>query len=365
MNRTRVNPAPRSDVDTVRHLLAAYDPAAGTRPDPAHRELSRIEVIASGGGRRRVRGLLPARPGLRLALGAAAVLAAAAVAVPLGWGGAQPAYAGPPPAPLEVPMAGLSEGRERLSALAEAAGEQPPPPRDGEVAYVRTLEWTFTYSQDADTGEEGWGVVPTSEQVWRTPHESGRSVSTPSAPEHQGGDPGPLAWLFERGPEEFEWGGGKGGDGMFFTWEPGDLATDPDRLAEQLTEGAGAEFPSTAAALFYALQELYGEAPVDPGVQAAALRALAGHEEVLYAGEARDREGREGELFLVEEDDGAGNVLERRIMFDSDTGMPLYHETVAVESAAEPDGELPRVNQYTVLAEAAWVPRVGDTPPVD
>ncbi|MFD6952400.1 hypothetical protein A6A08_19795 [Nocardiopsis sp. TSRI0078] len=365
MNRTRTGPG--GDTDAVRALLAAHDPAASVHASPATRELSRVEVIAAGNRRRRVRGLLPGRPWHRPVLGLAAVLAAAAVIVPLGWNAARPAYAGPPPAPLEASVSEASEGRERLLALAEAAEEQPPPPRGGDVAYVRTARWTLTYSQDADTGEEGWGIVPTNEQVWRTPHESGRHVSTPSMPEHLGGDRNPVRWLFERGPEEFEWGDGEGGNGMFFTWGPEDLSTDPGRLADQLAEGGGygsgtAADPSEAVALVHALQQMYEEAPVDPGVQAAALRALAGHGDVLYAGTARDREGREGELFLVEEDAGDGYVLERRIMFDPGTGMPLYHETVAVESDSAPDEDLPRVNQYTVLVESAWVPEVGDTP---
>ncbi|NYH52679.1 hypothetical protein HNR06_002268 [Nocardiopsis arvandica] len=368
MNRTRTGPG--DDIGAMRELLAAHDPAASVHASPAARELSRVEVIASGHHRRGVRGLLPGRPLLRPVLSAAAALAAVAVVVPLGWNAAQPAYAGPPPTPLEAPMTELSEGREHLLALAETAGEQPPPPRSGDVAYVRTVRWTLTYSQDADTGEEGWGIVPTNEQVWRTPHESGRSVSTPSMPEHLGGDRDPVRWLFDQGTEEFEWGGGEGGNGMFFTWRPGDLSADPGRLADQLVGGGGhtaavSADPSTAVALVYALQQLYEEAPVDPGVQAAALRALAGHDDVLYAGTARDREGREGELFLVEEDAGDGYVLERRIMFDPDTGMPLYHETVAVESDSVPDVDLPQVNQYTVLVESAWVPEVGDTPSQD
>ncbi|NKY97075.1 CU044_5270 family protein [Nocardiopsis alborubida] len=365
MNRNPASRGSRGDTDAVRRMLAAHDPAASARPDPVARDLTRIEAIASG-ERSRARGLTPRRLAPRLALGTAAALTAVAVLGSLGWNAVQPAYAGPPPSPLEVPLAtDLPAGREHLLALAEAAEEQPPPPAGGDVAYVRTAEWTFTYSQDADTGEAGWGIVPTNEQVWRTPHESGRSVSTPSLPEHQGGDPGPVRWLFERGPEEFEWGGGEGGNGMFFTWEPDSLSADPDRLAEQLLEVGGQDSgatpdPSPGVGLVYALQLLYEEAPVGPDVQAAALRALAGQEDVLYAGTARDREGREGELFLVEEDAGDGYVLERRIMFDADTGTPLYHETVAVESPGE-EG-LPRVNNYTVLVESAWVAEVGDTP---
>ncbi|ADH65485.1 CU044_5270 family protein [Nocardiopsis dassonvillei] len=365
MNRNPASRGSRGDTEAVRGMLAAHDPAASVRPDPAARDLTRIEAIASG-DRLRGRGLTPRRTAPRLALGAAAAFTAVAVLGTLGWNSVQPAYAGPPPAPLEVPLAAdAPAGREHLLALAEAAEEQPPPPAGGEVAYVHTAEWTLTYSQDADTGEAGWGVLPTDEQVWRTPHRSGRSVSTPSLPEHGGGDPAPLRWLFESGPEEFEWGGGEGGNGMFFTLEPDSLSADPDQLAEQLLAVGGrasgaTRDPSPAVGLVYALQLLYEEAPVGPDVQAAALRALAGQEDVRYAGTARDREGREGELFLVEEDAGDGIVLERRIMFDADTGTPLYHETVAVESPGE-EG-LPRVNNYTVLVETAWVAEVGAAP---
>ncbi|WP_017570163.1 CU044_5270 family protein [Nocardiopsis halotolerans] len=374
MNRIRTS---RDDTDAVRALLSDHDPAADVRADPAGRELARIEVIAAGGGTRRIRGLAPRRPGGRLLLGAAAVLTALAVLGPFGWNAVRPAYAGPPPAPLEASTADPSEGREHLLDLAETAGEQPPPPREGDVAYVHTAEWILAHSVGVDTGErEGWGILPTREEVWRTPRDSGRVVSTPGEPERVHGDRTPFLGLFERGSAEFEWDEGEGG-GMSFTWEHEDLSSDPEVLADQLMEGAdhGAvgsatvrgqahspEGLSDGALLFHALQRLYEEAPVSPGVQAAALRALAAQEDVLYAGTARDREGREGELFLVEEEGVAGTVLERRIMFDSDTGMPLYHETVTVESDTVPDENLPRVNEYTALVDAAWVAGVGDTP---
>jgi hypothetical protein len=360
----------RTEEDTaaVRNLLTAHDPAASYPSDPAARELSRIEVIASGQRPRRVSSLVPRGRLLRPALGLAATVAAAAVLLPLAVQADRPAYAGPPPVPLEAPPSERSDARDHLLSLAEAAGSQPPLPRSGDVAYVRTSEWTFTLSQDADSGEAGWGIVPQDLQVWRAPDESGRSVAVPNPPEHQGGDPGPLAALFGSGPEEFEWGDGEGGNGMFFTWEPADLSTDPERLEEQLIEGAangGYDDSDAEAALFYALQILYVEAPVDSEVQAAILRVLAEHDGVRYAGTAEDRQGREGELFVVEDGtEPGGDQLERRILFDADTGMPLYHEIVAVESDAEqPEGaELPRVNHYAAIVKSAWVPEVGDRP---
>ncbi|WP_433699257.1 CU044_5270 family protein [Nocardiopsis sp. CA-288880] len=353
----------RTDTEAVRELLAAHDPAASVRSDPARRALSRNQAFASGHRHRRVYRLVPRRPVFRVALGAVAALAAVAVVVPFAFGSAQPAYAGPPPAPLEVPLTDLEPGSERLLALAEAAEGQPAPPRPGDVAYVRTSQWTLTYSQDLDTAEEGWGVLPVRDEVWRTPHESGLQIETPSVPDHLGGDLNPVQRLFEDGPTEWEWGGGEGGDGMFFSLEPGSLSTDPGVLADQL-HGAGSDLADTGsgARLFYALQQLYGEAPVEPGVQAAVLRVLAEEDDVMFAGTARDREGREGLLFVVEESEGGGTLLERRIMFDEGTGQPLYHETLTVESPSEPDADLPRVNNYTVLVESAWVPEVGDTP---
>ncbi|MBR8744354.1 hypothetical protein [Nocardiopsis sp. MG754419] len=161
------------------------------------------------------------------------------------------------------------------------------------------------------------------------------------------------------------WGPGEGGDGWFFTWDPEALSTDPEEVERQLLRGAGFDAGSPEATLFYALESLYTEAPVDPRVQAAVLRALAEHDGVLHAGAAEDRHGREGELFLVEDDASVeGGSLERRIMFDADTGAPLYLEIVAVEpDASEPeDVEYPRVNHYAVITETAWVAEVEDRP---
>ncbi|MEE2041326.1 CU044_5270 family protein [Nocardiopsis sp. CT-R113] len=354
----------RTDTDAVRALLAAHDPAASIHADPANRELSRVEVIASGHRRWRVSHLAPRRPVFRIALGAAAALAALAVVGPFAFPSPRPAYAGPPPAPLEVASVDLEQGREPLLALAETAEGQPAHPRAGDVAYVRTSQWTLTYSQDLDTDEAGWGVLPVRDEVWRTPHESGLQIETPSVPDHLGGDPNPVRRLFEDGPTEWEWGGGEGGDGMFFSLEPGSLSEDPGVLADQLIGEGAVDLPDAedGTKILYVLQQLYGEAPVEPGVQAAVLRVLAEEEDVMFAGTARDREGREGLLFVAEEDTGDGLLLERRIMFDAGTGQPLYHETLTVESPSEPDTELPRVNNYTVLAESAWVAEIGDTP---
>ncbi|MGW9349926.1 CU044_5270 family protein [Nocardiopsis flavescens] len=350
------------DVTAVRRLLAGHDPAAAHPGSVAVRELARIEVIASGSGRGGP-GPAPRRRLLRPALiGVAAALTAVAVVVPVSLQSGRPAHAGPPPAPLDVPVAERTGGRERLLALADAADSAEPPARAGDVAYVRTSEWTFTYSQNADDGRAGWGIVPEERSVWRTPRESGVELAVPGEPEHLGGDEGPLAFLFGDGTERFEWGDGEGGDGMFFTWEPDALSTDPAELEEQLVAGAGHDAGTPEATLFYALESLYTEAPVDPRVQASVLRVLAGHEGVLYAGPSEDRHGREGELFLVEE--RAGETLERRIMFDADTGMPLYHEIVMVESDYEqPDGvEPPVVYHYAVIADTAWVAEVEDRP---
>lgn len=354
-----------TDTDTVRALFAAHDPAASVHADPARRELSRIEVIAAGQSPRRAARLVPRRPAFRIALGVAAALAALAVAAPLAFPSAPPAHAGPPPAPLEVASADLEEGRDALLALAETAEGQPAHPRPGDVAYVRTSQWNLTYSQDLDTDEAGWGILPVRDEVWRTPHESGLQIETPSAPEHLGGDPNPVLRLFEDGPTEWEWGDGEGGDGMFFTLEPGSLSDDPEVLAEQLITASGDDLSGAGdgAKVFYMLQELYGEAPVEPAVQAAVLRVLAEQEDVKSAGTARDREGREGLLFVVEERTGGGSLLERRIMFDPETGQPLYHETLTLELPSEEEGvELPRMNEYTVLVESAWVPEIEDTP---
>ncbi|MFD3687553.1 CU044_5270 family protein [Nocardiopsis sp. NPDC058631] len=352
----------RTDTDAVRALFAAHDPAASVHADPARRELSRIEVIAAGHRPGPARPVLR-RPAFRVALGAVAALAAVAVAVPFAFDSAEPAYAGPPPAPLEVPLTDLEPGNEQLLALAEAAEGRPAPPRPGDVAYVRTFQWTLTYSQDLDTDEAGWGILPVRDEVWRTPHESGLQVETPSVPDHMGGDPNPLQRLFEDGPTEFEWGDGEGGNGMFFSLEPDSLSSDPEVLADQL-HGAGSDLADAEAGarLFYALQQLYEEAPVEPEVQAAVLRVLAEEEDVMFAGSARDREGREGLLFVAEEQTEAGTLLERRIMFDPVTGQPLYHETLTTESPFEEDADLPMVGDYTVLVESAWVPEVGDTP---
>jgi hypothetical protein len=290
------------------------------------------------------------------------VLTAVAVAVPVLIQTGRPANAGPPPAPLDVPVAERSEGREHLLSLAETAAAAQPPARDGDVAYVRTSEWTFTYSQDVDGGRAGGGSPPPAGRVGRAPDESGVELAVPGEPEYIGGDRGPLGFLFGDGTERFEWGDGEGGDGMFFTWEPDGLSTDPLELEEQLVAGAGFDAGTPEATLFYALQSLYTEAPVDPAVQAAVLEVLAGHEGVFYAGPSRDRHGREGELFLVEE--RGEETLERRIMFDADTGMPLYFEVVAVESEYEqPAGvELPVVNHYSVIVDTAWVAQVEDRP---
>ncbi|MET9796075.1 CU044_5270 family protein [Nocardiopsis alba] len=354
------------DVRAVRDLFAAHDPAADHPVDPVTMERNRVEVIAASPRRRRNpfapdRGFL-LRPAV---LGTAAAIVAAATLIPFVFQGSPPAHATPPPLPLEVTIDERTEAAPRLFALAEAAESAQAPPRDGDVAYVHTLEWTFTYAQNADDGRTGWGILPEDRRVWRAPDESGVEVVVTGEADHRGGDRGPLDFLTGRGSERFVWGDGEGGDGMFFTWDPSTLPTDPEELERRLLQGTGYDAGTPEATLFYALQTLYTEAPIDPEVQAAVLRLLVEHDGVRYAGEHEDRQGREGELFVVEDtgaqDDG---TLERRIMFDPDTGMPLYFEVVTVETeSGEVEGEeLPMMNHYAVISESAWVAEVEERP---
>lgn len=353
------------DVRAIRNLLSAHDPAADHPGDHEAMERARIEVIASASQPRRTPPLLSwgtlTRPAV---MGTAAAVAAAALLAPFVLRDSAPAHATPPPAPLNVPMTELTDAEEHLRDLADAAEAAEAPERNGDVAYVRTSEWIFTYAQNADNGQTGWGILPEERRVWRAPDESGVEVIVTGEAEYRGGDRGPLDFLSGGGSEKFTWGDGEGGDGMFFTWEPHALSTDPEELEEQLVQGASHETGARVTTLFLGLQSLYTEAPVSPQVQAAALRALAEHDGVLYAGEHRDRQGREGELFVIEDSETQeGGRLEHRILFDSETGAPLYFEVVTVESEEEIEGvELPMVNQYVVISETAWVAEVEEQP---
>ncbi|MFL1382354.1 CU044_5270 family protein, partial [Nocardiopsis protaetiae] len=352
----------RDDVAAVRRAFAGHDPAAPFPDDPTARELSRIEVIASGYRPLRTSRLLPRRPLLRPSLvGAAAVLTAAAVLSPLLFRGA-PAHAGPPPAPLEVTVAERTESRDRLIDLAEAAEAARPPARGGDVAYVRTYKWALTFSGDSD-GKEGWGVQPEETRLWRSPDDSGLQIIDPGEPEYLGGDPGPVLG-FPTDASRYSWDPLDKPGTLTFAWKPEELSTDPGALERQLYEATDhTREDAPAISLFRALEELYVQYPVEQRVQAAVLRVLAEHEEVFYAGTTRDRYGREGELFLVEDDQVSSHAtLERRIMFDAGTGMPLYYEIVETASPFDPpEGvELPMVNRYVVVVESGWVAEVED-----
>ncbi|TDQ45491.1 CU044_5270 family protein [Actinorugispora endophytica] len=349
-----------TDERAVRDLLAPLDPAAAVRVDADQRARARVDALAMGGARTPGARIGASKARWRLAaLGAAACAAALAMIGVLAVNPADSAYAGPPPAPLSVTPANLEGAREELLALAETAEARPEPAPAGDVAYVRTAQWTLTWVQDADTDEFGWGIAPVDHQVWRSAsQDAGYSVEAPQPAEHLSGDADPVLSLFEQGPSESD-----GMDeGLAMTWEPGELATDPGALEAQLPEIWDTDSTSTAT-LFSALQELYGERPVTPAEQGAVLRMLAGRDDVRFAGEATDREGRSGLLFLTEDTESVeGGLLQRRVMFAPDTGMPLYHETVLMESDAPTPGELPQVNNYTVLVASAWVAEVKQIP---
>ncbi|MBV2363339.1 CU044_5270 family protein [Streptomonospora nanhaiensis] len=351
-----------TDERVVRGIFAPHDPAAAVRVGEDQRARARVAALAAAAS-------APPRAHRRAGRGRWMLLAAAGAAAALTVAGtvavntAAPAYAGPPPPPLAVVPAEVTDADEELLALADRAEDRPPVRGEGaDVAYVHTSEWTLTMSQNADTDEEGWGVLPVDREVWRSLDDSGYAIERPQPPEHLSGDPDPLSRLFGEGPTEEEWGEGEGGNGMFLTWKPDTLPTDPDELAARLSTVDGV--PSGGSArLFTALQTLYSEMPVDPEVQAAALRALADRDDVRFAGTATDREGREGLLFLTEDRESSeGEVLQRRIMFDPDTGMPLYHETVVVRSEYRNADELPIVNHYAALVETAWVSEVHEAP---
>ncbi|GAB3210849.1 CU044_5270 family protein [Marinactinospora thermotolerans] len=350
-----------ADEQVVRDLFAPHDPAAGTRPDPERMDQARAG-IQTGTVPASVRGG-PARGRRPLLLGLAAGVATLLLTGVTLYRDPGTAEATPPPAPLSVLPGELDDAGEELRELAERAAARPATAGEGEVAYVRLSRWNLTLSQDLDTGEEGWGIAPVDEQVWRSPDHTGRVVERPRPAEHLAGDRGPIDALFEPEATEYEWS--HPDEGLQFSWAPGTLAEDPDTLRRQLAEGDGIENAEVdTAEVFYGLQRLYQEMPVSPGEQERILRMLAEDDGVRLAGQATDREGRTGVLFVAEDRlFSEGGTLQRRIMFDADTGMPLYHETVAMEGDTTDiaDGS-PVVNEYVVLVESAWVREVGDLP---
>ncbi|MFC4564040.1 CU044_5270 family protein [Nocardiopsis mangrovi] len=352
-----------TDERTVRDLLAAHDPAAGVRAGAEQRNTARVDALARAQDIREPR-TVRRTVWRKVALGAAACTVAAAVVAVGGLVGrpTETAYAGPPPAPLAVEVNDLQDARADLLGLAERAEEQDARTPAGDISYLRTSTWSLVLSHDLDTDQAGWGVLPEEQQVWRDPDGSGLEITRTDVPDHLAGDEQPVLDLFDDGEEEYEWDT-EGSDGLRFLWQPGTLSTSPDTLAEQLIAGSGWSDGENTAGLFYAINELYNEQPVDPDVQGAVLRLLAEQDDVRFAGEAEDRSGRTGLLFLVQSDElGPGTELERRIMFDADTGMPLYTETVQTENPEPLDYDLPAVGDYTMFQTSAWVPEVRDTP---
>ncbi|MFC7328430.1 CU044_5270 family protein [Marinactinospora rubrisoli] len=351
-----------TDERAVRDLLAAHDPAAGVRTGTEQLNAARIDALARAQrpGRPRTVG----RPGAwrRLAFATAAGAVAVAAIGGLVGSRAQTAYAGPPPAPLAVEMSDLRDARAELLDLAERAEGQETQAPGGDVSYLHTSTWSLVLSHDLDTDQAGWGVLPEDVRAWRDPDGSGLVIRRPDVPDHLAGDERPVLDLFTGGEEEYEWDA-EGEGGLRFVWEPGTLSTDPGTLAGQLIRGAGWSDGQTTAGLFYALAALYDEQPVAPAVQGAALRMLAERDDVRFAGAAEDRSGRPGLLFLVRSDEeGPGAELERRIMFDAETGMPIYTEIVQTETAEPVPYDLPAVNSYTMFRTSAWVPEVRRTP---
>ncbi|MFC3996225.1 CU044_5270 family protein [Nocardiopsis sediminis] len=345
----------------VRDLMAAHDPASGVRTGTEALNQARIDALSRAETVRVPRPAPRRRAWRALALSGAAGVIAVAVVGGLVGGREETAYAGPPPAPLAVEVGEVSEAGPELLELAERAEEQPVEEPAGDVAYQHKSTWHLTLSQDLDTGKQGWGIVPEDVQTWSVPSgNGGLEISRPDVPDHLEGDEQPLLSLFEDGVSEIE-----GGDVLNFSWEPGTLSTDPDTLAHQLIEEADANWSDevTTAALWFAITQLYEDQPVEPAVQGAVLRMLAERDDVGFAGEAEDRSGRPGLLFVVRTDEpsGAGTEDELRMMFDAETGMPLYHETVLLEDP-EAEYDLPAVGQYTMFHTSTWVSEVRETP---
>lgn len=349
----------KTDADIVRGLLAGHDPARAVRADAPERERTLEAILtepAAVGSVTRKRWRPRWRRMVVVAAAAAAAVVVGLTALPQLRTTRVSLATTPPLLELKQPVYGAA-AKKALLDLATKAERQPDTIGHGRVVYSKIQGW-YLDSTVADRRTSAV-AVPRTEEEWVAPDGSGRQLSSAGRP-----------W-FPTTKSRQEWErqgrpplGARNSDDRF---GPGGLSSDPDvdklptapePLRRELERNAGDL--KGAAVLLAAEGDLWRQ-PLRPNLRGALLRVLADTGEMGYAGPIRDRAGRAGLAFTL--DQNQTGLPERDvIIFDRRTGQALSEESILTKDPGKLPVRIPSVTSYTLFLGAGRVDGVNERP---
>lgn len=326
----------KSDVQAVRELLAAHDPAGALAQGARRDESIALATWAKIGHQSQDNSEAAIRPTRRVSLRAATIAVTALVAllvwlVPV----FLPIEQSPSPSSSSLRLTNVVyDGRPNslsavLLASAAAAERNATPPGPHHVWYQKGAEGSIHIT----AGEHPYSVfVPSVTETWIAPDGSGRirtQRGTPIWPSSEDRE----RWHAAGRPALPEPGEGDDRFSPGELWLPDDdWPTDADRLERFLDERVEARAERSAAdEMFVMIHERLRAWPISPELRAALLRVLSRMPGVDAIGRASDRAGRRGYAFAF--NDGGGGGLETRtvLIIDPSSGRLLGEEEVLLE----------------------------------
>lgn len=274
-------------MDDLERRIRAARPVSGHRDlpltDRAKRELADL-VLAD------VETSPPARyPRPRAvwhwALGAAVVVVALAVSLPLSTTTPVRAHAATPPLLTVTPLPGTAQ--ERLHALGTLAAAQPVSSDARKAIQISVEAWTL--STDDDGVSRSSAVVPEHYERTRLPDGTLTQVVTAGIPIGPAPSVGPTPGTVL---QRETWP--RGQDAYLFTTS---APVDPKRVAAFLARPDEAALPLSASDAIEKIGSLLLEQSLNPAQNAAILAALADLPDLSLAGTTTDRLGRAGIMF--------------------------------------------------------------------
>jgi hypothetical protein len=272
---------------------------------------------------------------LRLALPTVAVMALALVVVPsvLSSRGGEGAEAAVPRALDYRPVSAPTGVAALLTELAARVAPLPDDTGSGRYAHLRSREWNLFTRVDGERVESE--VVPQLRETWFAADGSGRTVTSVERP-------GKPVEISRRDV---------GAGAPPTMWPLRSLSPDDEELAGQLGRGHPRE--NGPAERFVAVQDAYGDMPLEPGVRAAILRYVAATPGLVVTGAVDDRVGRAGIAVSVNSD-YSGLPTRYTLIFDERTGRLLDSESTLTTTAGKLGVPIPSVIEYKVFLSAEY-----------
>jgi hypothetical protein len=298
-----------------------------------------LNAREAGGRRPPVRATRSRGRRVRVALGAAAVLAVMALVLPAVLPGGRP---GGPSAALAL---------EKASEVA-AAQPRSASPSAGQYVYTKTQGIFLNMWADAGPNHEGFSVLmPETREAWIGPDGSGRLLETTGTPSF----PTPedeAVWKAAGSPDlggnqthDDTFPAGAPDEGGLFYLDLSKLPTDPAQLRQLIEQRKVEGGPPGDAETFTIVGDMLRETYAPPELRASLYQIVAHLSGVEYVGRVTDDAGRVGIAVAFPNEQGG---VQHELVFNPNTSELLAERSVLMEDSSEgPAG--------TILSSATYL----------